>query len=157
MALDWDFLRRIVKRLGIDAYGIHGIEHWIRVYENGYSLAESTGANARVLIWFAVLHDSQRSSDAMDHGHGRRAAEFAKQHRTKIDLENREFELLIEALACHTEGCRPEADITVRTCLDADRLDIGRTGAKPDPAWLYTEAAKEMVIGSRKVRRSGNE
>ena len=35
---------------------------------------------------------------------------------------------------------------SVQTCLDADRLDIGRTGARPMASFLYTDAAKDEVL-----------
>jgi uncharacterized protein len=34
-------------------------------------------------------------------------------------------------------------DITVQTCFDADRLDLGRVGKIPDPRLLCTDAAKD--------------
>jgi uncharacterized protein len=85
--------------------------------------------------------------------HGERAAAWARKHRKEIDLEDAQFALLVEALACHNRGCDPRADITVQTCLDADRLDIGPTGAIVDAAHLYTEAAKTEAMASRPPRR----
>lgn len=38
------------------------------------------------------------------------------------------------------------ADITVQTCWDADRLDLGRVGIRPDPDRLCTSAAKESDL-----------
>ena len=35
-----------------------------------------------------------------------------------------------------------DADITVQTCWDADRLDLGRVGIRPDPRRLCTAAAR---------------
>ncbi len=34
-------------------------------------------------------------------------------------------------------------DITVQTCWDADRLDLGRVGITPNPRWLCTACAKD--------------
>ena len=34
------------------------------------------------------------------------------------------------------------ADITVQTCWDADRLDLGRVGIRPHPKYLCTAVAK---------------
>lgn len=34
-------------------------------------------------------------------------------------------------------------DVTIRTCWDADRLDLGRVGMRPDPRLLGTEAARD--------------
>jgi uncharacterized protein len=59
-----------------------------------------------------------------------------------VDLAEEEFELLRYACAYHTSGMT-EADITVQTCWDADRLDLGRIGVMPDPRRLCTDAAKE--------------
>lgn len=33
-------------------------------------------------------------------------------------------------------------DVTIQTCLDADRLDPGRVGITPQPSRLCTEVAK---------------
>jgi uncharacterized protein len=35
-----------------------------------------------------------------------------------------------------------EGDVTVQTCWDADRLDLGRVGMMPEPKRLCTAAAK---------------
>ncbi len=40
--------------------GIHGVNHWARVFENGLRLAEQTGADIEIVKLFAVLHDSKR-------------------------------------------------------------------------------------------------
>jgi hypothetical protein len=50
MGISRDLLRKIVDQFGLDIHGIHGTAHWIRVYENGYRLAQSTGANVNVLM-----------------------------------------------------------------------------------------------------------
>jgi uncharacterized protein len=154
MGLTKEFLERIVQQFALNIDGIHGAEHWIRVYENGYRLSRATGANVNVVMWFSVLHDCQRVSNAGDLQHGPRAAAYARRHRKEIDLSEEEFELLVEAITCHTTGCDATADVTVQTCLDADRLDIGRTGCIVDQAWLYTEAAKNETMRSKKARRS---
>jgi uncharacterized protein len=53
---------------------------------------------------------------------------------------------LHRACAGHTHE-RTHPDVTVQTCWDADRLDLGRVGTTPDPNWLCTEVAKrsEMI------------
>ena len=139
-------LPKIGRQFCLDVNGIHGAEHWIRVYENGHRLAAVTGANVNVVLWFAILHDSCRVNNWSDRDHGPRAAAFAQRNRKDIDLSDEEFKLLVKALSCHTRGCLPTADITVQTCLDADRLDIGRTGARPMASFLNTDAAKDEVL-----------
>jgi len=34
---------------------------------------------------------------------------------------------------------------TVATCWDADRLDLGRVGIKPDARYLFSDEAKEIA------------
>jgi uncharacterized protein len=57
------------------------------------------------------------------------------------DLDSDELELLVYACRYHSDGCT-EADLTVQVCWDADRLDLGRVGIRPDPRYLCTEYAK---------------
>jgi len=139
---DTGLVSRVVQLFGPELNGIHGVDHWLRVYSNGMRLAELTGADRRVIRWFALLHDSCRRVDGSDREHGPRAAAFAREHREEIDLDDAAFDLLESAIACHTIGCSPTADITVRTCLDADRLDIGRVGLRVNPRLLYTDEAR---------------
>ena len=127
--------------------GDHGVAHWARVLENGLRLAEETGADAEVVTLFAVLHDSRRVNEATDPEHGPRAAELARSLRGHLfDLPDREFRLLHRACAGHTHE-RTHPDVTIRTCWDADRLDLGRVGITPHPSRLCTEAARrpEMI------------
>ena len=122
--------------------GDHGIAHWARVLENGLRLAAETGANVEVVSLFAVLHDSRRINEFSDPGHGPRAAEFASTLRgTLIDLDDYHFRLLFRACAGHTHE-RTHPDVTIQTCWDSDRLDLGRVGITPHPSRLCTEVAK---------------
>ncbi len=122
--------------------GDHGVAHWARVMENGLRLAGETGADVEVVRLFAVLHDSRRVSEATDPDHGPRAAEFARTLRGRLfDLPEDEFRLLHRACSGHThEWTHP--DVTIQTCWDADRLDLGRVGVTPHPSRLCTEVAK---------------
>jgi uncharacterized protein len=122
--------------------GEHGIAHWARVVENGLRLAEETGALIEVVQLFAVLHDCRRLSEGGDPEHGRRAAELARSLRGEVfDLPDRQFRILHRACAGHTHE-RTHPDLTIQTCWDADRLDLGRVGMTPDPYFLNTDAAK---------------
>ena len=107
--------------------------------ENGLRLAPTTSANEAVVILFSLFHDSRRRNDYTDPGHGRRGAELAKSLRGDLfDLSDDHFELLYDACARHTDGLI-EGDVTVQTCWDADRLDLGRVGIEPSPRLLCTE------------------
>jgi uncharacterized protein len=97
--------------------GFHGVAHWARVLENGVRLATETGARIEVVQLFAVLHDCRRIHEGDDP------------------------ELLHRACAGHTHE-RTHPDVTIQTCWDADRLDLGRVGIMPDPSYLCTAVAK---------------
>jgi uncharacterized protein len=134
--------------------GIHGRAHWARVRANGLRLAEQTGANPEVIELFALLHDSKRQNDGRDPNHGARAAQFAEGLRgSLLTLADSEFELLRFACEFHTNGLT-EAGITVQTCWDADRLDLGRIGIRPDPRRLCTDAARESTMIEWAYRQS---
>jgi uncharacterized protein len=126
--------------------GDHGVAHWARVLENGLKLAEETGAIVDVVRLFAVLHDSRRMNEHTDPDHGPRAAEFALALRGRLfDLPDHEFRLLHRACAGHTHE-RTHPDITIQSCWDADRLDLGRVGITPRPSRLCTPAAKSPAM-----------
>ena len=139
-------LRAILDQYVLPLDGDHGIGHWARVLENGLRLAEFTGANVEVVRLFAILHDSQRLNESTDPDHGPRAAEFAADLRgSLIDLPDHEFRLLHRACAGHTHE-RTHPDITIQTCWDADRLDLGRVGVVPHPNRLCTDAARSKEV-----------
>jgi uncharacterized protein len=135
-------LQAILEEYALPWGGDHGLAHWARVLENGLRLAGETGADGEVVQLFAVLHDSRRVNEATDPDHGARAAEFARALRGRwFDLRDHQFGLLHRACAGHTHE-RTHPDITIQTCWDADRLDLGRVGIAPHPARLCTEAAR---------------
>ena len=130
----------------LDWNGIHGAPHWSRVRFNGLKLASLTGANPLVVEYFAFLHDLGRENDDSDPSHGQRGAEIAQDiNGTLIQLSRRELLLLSEACQGHSDG-HTEADVTVMTCWDADRLDLGRVGIGPTPKRLCTAAAKRPEV-----------
>jgi len=146
-----DFAR---AKFRLDWHGIHGARHWARVKHNGLLLAEHTGANVRVVEYFAFIHDLGRENDHYDPEHGNRAAMIAEQITGDlIDVTVEELRLLQEACSAHSDG-QTVADVTVMTCWDADRLDLGRVGIRPDPVRLCTDAAKLPDLLSAAYRRS---
>lgn len=129
----------------LDWRGIHGAPHWARVRVNGLHIAARNGANTRVVELFAFLHDVRREHDGSDFGHGSRSAALAHELNGRFfSLTDSELELLDWACRDHSAG-ELDADVTVQTCWDADRLDLGRVGIRPDPARLCTPAARDHI------------
>jgi uncharacterized protein len=134
--------------------GFHGRDHWLRVLLNGRLLAIETGANLRVVELFALLHDSCRENENDDPLHGHRAAAYARELRgTWFDATDAEMDLLTLASELHSDG-HTEADVTVQTCWDADRLDLGRVGIRPSARYLCTEVARREDVIAAAYRRS---
>jgi uncharacterized protein len=107
-----------------------------------------------VVELFALLHDTQRQNEWEDPLHGHRGADFAQSLRgTWFDVTNAEMDLLDAAIRYHADGLI-EGDVTVQTCWDADRLDLGRVGIRPDPRKLCTEAAQRPDVLAAAHERS---
>jgi uncharacterized protein len=139
-------VHRLLEDYELPWHGTHGVGHWARVLENGLRLADATGAKVEIVQLFAVFHDSRRVNEGHDDGHGQRGADLAAELRGDLfDLPDDDFELLQFACACHTDGLT-EADVTIQTCWDSDRLDLGRVGIVPAPAKLCTSAAQTWEI-----------
>jgi uncharacterized protein len=153
--MNLDSLRGMIQeQFALNWYGMHGILHWQRVKENGLRLAELTQANKQVVELFAYLHDSRRMNEGLDRQHGKRAAKYVTSlNGLIINLPTREFDRLAYACRNHSDGLT-EADITIQTCWDADRLDLGRVGITPEPQYLCTDAAKDPKIIEWAYRRS---
>lgn len=146
----------ILNQYELPAMGSHGLPHWARVLENGLRLAETTGANVRVVELFAVFHDSCRLDEGSDPGHGPRGADLAAAlHNEFFTLDEAAFELLYAACTEHTHS-RTHDDITVCTCFDADRLDLTRVNITPRPDRLCTETARDPDLIGWAVERSSS-
>jgi uncharacterized protein len=149
-----EVLRVVRRRFRLDWQGIHGAPHWARVRWNGLTIARANGARADVVELFAFLHDSRRHGDGWDPQHGARAADFALAlNRELLQLDRPGLEMLAYAVRYHSDGLI-EADVTVQTCWDADRLDLGRVGITPRPDKLCTDEAREQWLLERAYQRS---
>ncbi len=104
---------------------------------------------------FAVLHDACRHNDRSDPEHGPRAAAFARDLHARgvFALDAAGLDLLATAIHGHTHD-RTHPDATVRTCYDADRLDLARCGITPDPRYLCTDAARRPERIAWAIERS---
>jgi len=143
-ALPKGLMQRILRQFRLDPMGIHGAAHWARVMHHGLYIARSNGADPLVVRLFAVLHDSQRISEGRDPDHGRRASDYVAQlHEERVlDLDASQLRWLRLACEGHSRG-DTEAEPTVAACWDADRLDLGRVDAWPNPRYLCTDVAMD--------------
>ncbi len=149
-----ELLHTILNQYRLPWNGVHGLSHWARVLENGRLLAEKMGARLEVVELFAVLHDSKRPHEGIDYTHGRLGAEYATTLRGKLfQLSNNDFDLLYQACLDHTNG-KIDGDVTLQVCWDADRLDLGRVGIRPDPKRLCTTAARFPETIAWGIKRS---
>ena len=123
---------------------VHGVSHWQTVEQNGHYLADFNGADKKVISYFAYFHDCMRENEYEDSKHGLRGARFAEKHRKLIDFTEIQFKQLTDACKGHTYGTRPEC-VTINTCWDADRLDIGRVGITPSSEFLHSSEAKRIA------------
>lgn len=138
-------INHISDQFSLNADGIHGRDHWRRVLKNGRELSALTGADLEVVELFAVLHDSRRKNDGVDRNHGARAAELARELNGNLyNLTDSQLHQLCVACRDHSNAITDQPDVTIATCWDADRLDLGRVGIRVDPSQLCTAAAKEI-------------
>ena len=139
-------LEAICRGFALQLDGIHGLAHWRRVAENGRRLAAVSGANTALVDLFAFLHDACRLNDSRDHDHGARAAALVRSLQgSLIHLGEQDLGLLAYACEHHTRGLT-EANLTVQICWDADRLDLGRIGIRPQADRLCTPAARDPAL-----------
>ena len=149
-----DLVKAIRKQYRLSWNGTHGISHFLRVRDNGLRLAERTGARPQLVELFAFFHDSRRHNEGHDPGHGKRAVHLVRSlHGRFFELNPDDLALLEFACEFHTDGLL-DGDVTVQTCWDADRLDLGRVGKRPSAHKLCTAAAKTPEMIEWAFRRS---
>ena len=137
--------QRVTGTFALSPDSVHGPSHWRRVEKNGLMLAARSGARLDVVRLFAVFHDSKRLNEFNDPEHGPRGAAFARQLRNVLfQIDDAGFDLLCEACTVHT-ALHHSPDATIGTCLDADRLDLGRVGIIPDPKFMSTEYGRALA------------
>ncbi len=137
-------LKTILDQFKISRKGVHGPAHWARVRYHGLMIGAECGADLNVVELFAFLHDSQRLNEYSDPEHGARAADYATSlNGSFFNLNAKQLDLLCAAMKGHSGG-EVHSDPTIQTCWDADRLDLGRVGIKPDPYFLSSLAASRI-------------
>lgn len=139
-----EFLKHLKDQFKIDWHGVHGANHWARVFHHGKYIAQRREADLVVVELFSFLHDSCRLDDYRDPKHGDRGAEFAYGINGQFfQLDPIQLDNLCYAIKHHSEG-DTSTNATIQTCWDADRLDLGRVGIIPSPKFL-SDVAQEMI------------
>jgi uncharacterized protein len=134
-------LKHVLDQFRISPQGSHGPAHWARVHHHGQTIGKLRQADLLVVELFSFLHDSQRQNEYTDRDHGNRGAEFAASlNGIFYALSARQLDQLCNAIRWHSDG-RIEQDVTIQTCWDADRLDLGRVGIYPAPEFLSDQAS----------------
>ena len=145
----WETNKELINQLQRDSKlfhsPIHGFRHWRTVEKNGLYLSQFNNGDPAVISHFAYFHDCMRVNEHRDDGHGKRGGEYALKVRDLIDLNDEQLQTLYRACSGHTGGRNPSCD-TISCCWEADRLDLRRVGIELDLRWLYSDAAKKMVI-----------
>jgi len=146
----WEY---VVERCPWGAESLHGPDHWRRVEATARTVAAETGADLGVVRLFGLFHDARRISEGSDPEHGARGAAWAASLRGALyQLETPRLTLLVEACTDHTGG-RRHTDLTIGSCWDADRLDLGRVGMTPDPAYMSTKAGQRLAEALSRAAR----
>ncbi len=143
---------------------LHTKEHCSRVLLFALLIGKNmklTEEEMEVLCHAAVFHDSRRTDDWLDVGHGRRAAEYYKEFCENNELNFQPWTYCI--MAYHDRDDQfgisaMETEITGREILlyqifkDADALDRFRLGSNGlDVKYLRTDPAKELYDYAKKV------
>lgn len=116
------------------------------------------------LAAMAVFHDSRRESDMLDHGHGKRAAEYYKAFcaRNSFPVFDERVYAVISQHDCDDKIGVAECKKLGQNCVDlylvfkdADGLDRLRLGSKMlDPSMLRTKAAVDLIPFAQKLLKA---
>jgi uncharacterized protein len=133
----------------------HGVRHWQLVAWTGAQLLPDVpGADADLVLCFALFHDSMRFNEHTDPEHGLRGGQLAAELLAGWPyLDDARVETLVDACTRHTDG-ETSSDPSVGVCWDSDRLNLWRVGYRPDPAYLSTKPAKlpERIEWARRLQ-----
>lgn len=121
------------------------ILHAKRIINFGRYLAKQNGANMNVVILFAALHDSEKK-DTNNPEHGAMAAKKIGDfyHYLFYNLSSQEKESVKKACELHSTEIKT-GDVTIDTCIDANRLEIGRYGIEYDIEKFATEEGRKLA------------
>ncbi len=146
-------LENIIENFALDIDQEHGYFHWVRVINNGLTIAKETGANPKIILVFGFFHDVERENEFDDFEHGLRGGELMLSYRDQINLTDEEIQKAYQACKGHTDQLH-NIDIDIGTCYDADRLDLYRVGKTPSEDYLNNEYSKEQKTIDDAIRRT---
>lgn len=139
-----ELVLKVVREAKLSKSPIHGVDHWQRVERNGVYLCQFNEADQLVVQLFALFHDCKRENDHRDLDHGPRAENYLREISELVLIKPDQFENLCIACRTHTVGVKAD-NITIGTCWDADRMDIGRVGIVPHEDFLTNSEAKRIA------------
>ena len=141
-----DLLSYLLQRFKLDWFGLHGVQHWIRVHDNGLWLSSfDSEINPTIVMLFGILHDSCRLFDDEDIDHGSRASQLVEELNGEFfHISDEEKSSLCYACLMHSYPLI-SFDPTVGACWDADRLELSRAGIEINPKYLSTQIAKDYI------------
>ncbi len=105
--------------------GAHSYNHTKRVYSLAMSIGSEAGANLRVLVAAALLHDIGRPREALTgESHSVISGEMSRPILREVGYTEDEIELVVQAIRTHrfSEGLTPTS-IEGEILSDADKLD----------------------------------
>ncbi|MCK5016344.1 MAG: hypothetical protein KAS32_04655 [Candidatus Peribacteraceae bacterium] len=142
-----ELVSHLLKEFKLEWNGMHGLDHWMRVHDNGLWIAtQDENVNTKVVALFGILHDAGRIEEIGDQEHGSRSSRKVEELNGEFfELEKDELDLLIYACLMHPYPI-VSYENTVGACWDADRLDLTRTGIKVNPRYLSTDIAKDFIV-----------
>jgi uncharacterized protein len=125
-------LRREVRRRIKNNDPAHDFEHIMRVYKNAERIAKKEGADLKIVLTAALLHDiiSYQKSDSRSKNSSSESAKEAQKILQRYDYERDEIKIISDAINDHSfsKGVVPET-LEGKVLQDADRLDaIGAIG-----------------------------
>jgi uncharacterized protein len=110
----------------------HDFEHIMRVYKNAERIAKKEGADLKIVLTAALLHDiiAYKKSDFRSKNSSSESAKEAQRILQRYDYSHDEIKIISDAINDHSfsKGIIPKT-LEGRVLQDADRLDaIGSIG-----------------------------
>lgn len=105
-------------------------EHSLRVANIGLSLANSEGANQKIVTIGCLLHDVGKFDTVENIEHGRVSARVAREFLSTLSLSENEVNDICYAISVHVDGkCGYEYEDTLEAKIVSDADNIDRFGA----------------------------